>query len=134
MRALALLLLLGCDGGAGDDPPVPPDSAGAACLCDAPTPDTLISPAGECRGVSPGTACLAGEACWIEGTGTCDLQPPGGGCSCEGGHWSCFSGCPGGCPEQRPSEGDPCDAAGECRYQGGAARCECVSGSFVCTP
>lgn len=79
--------------------------------------------------------CAPGVSCSlpIEGTGTCDEPPAGGGCSCDDGVWSCFSGCPEGCSDVQPEEGAECTLAADkvCRYYDGDT-CDCFGGQWRC--
>jgi hypothetical protein len=79
-----------------------------------------------------------GTSCSMEGTGTCDDPPAGGGCSCKGGTWSCSSSCPDWCPGYAPDGGGevtcPASAEGDvCRYNWGGETCTCTGGKLDCS-
>lgn len=81
-----------------------------------------------------GQSCEETLSCYIEGTGSCDVEPAGGGCSCSDGEWNCWSGCPLGCPNSRPMEGEACTSSETeiCRYSSDSVSCSCVNDAFTC--
>jgi hypothetical protein len=100
---------------------------------------TCVDNTWDCTGVDDADCASGlvpeGTSCYVEGTGTCDDPPAGGGCSCTNGAWSCFSSCPDWCPDYAPDDGEAlsCPAANEgeqCRYF--YKTCTCINGVLQC--
>jgi hypothetical protein len=92
----------------------------------------------ECEPVDLGSDCdrLEGVRCFTEGTGRCDLPPPGGLAECVGGRWQFSSACPDGCPDREPpSDTVACslEPTAVCRYASDGLRaCTCDGGLLHC--
>jgi hypothetical protein len=107
------------------------------CTCDGLTYSCRTGAAasdGEACGAYPNTT-----QCSIEGHAACNVDPVSGGCSCDGGTWSCFSSCPRGCPRDQPAPGASCSLPGDtiCPYEappysGDRVTCTCANGAFDC--